>query len=364
MKCPKCGEEVKQGSLFCPNCLEEIPWVAEYNTLDTMEKKSRLEHKKRISLAKAQAKRYLPARRKRRTLFVLAVCMLLAYLIGMASYRQYRNTHSYAWQYQKAEQCFKAGQLDKALEHVDKAIMLEGFHVEAHHLMARILEAEDDVEGAIKVLEACLLDFSDRSVIYEELIFLYLKSGQPEKIKILLDDCSHPQIKREFGSYITADPQISHDTGSYSKHLQVEISGSCEKYYYTLDGTDPDRTSPCYLHPIEITEGTTELRVIGYSSIGVPSDVIFRRYVVTAQGPKAPVILPAETEFEEATMITIRVPEGYVCYYAFDEMPEIGGAKYTGPISMPEGTHTLYAFVVGGNGKVSPMSSKTYTLQY
>ena len=33
MKCPKCHKEVEKGSLYCPYCLAEIPWVREFSTV-------------------------------------------------------------------------------------------------------------------------------------------------------------------------------------------------------------------------------------------------------------------------------------------------------------------------------------------
>lgn len=32
MKCPKCHKEVEKGSLYCPYCLAEIPWVKEFDS--------------------------------------------------------------------------------------------------------------------------------------------------------------------------------------------------------------------------------------------------------------------------------------------------------------------------------------------
>ncbi len=42
MKCPKCHKEVEKGSLYCPYCLAEIPWVREFSTVETLMKKDRL----------------------------------------------------------------------------------------------------------------------------------------------------------------------------------------------------------------------------------------------------------------------------------------------------------------------------------
>ena len=39
MKCPKCHKEVEKGSLYCPHCLAEIPWVREFDSVETQMKK-------------------------------------------------------------------------------------------------------------------------------------------------------------------------------------------------------------------------------------------------------------------------------------------------------------------------------------
>ena len=44
MKCPKCHKEVEKGSLYCPYCLAEIPWVREFSTVETLMKKEQQNH--------------------------------------------------------------------------------------------------------------------------------------------------------------------------------------------------------------------------------------------------------------------------------------------------------------------------------
>ena len=51
MKCPKCHKEVEKGSLYCPYCLAEIPWVREFSTVETLMKK---EQQNRPSEKKAE----------------------------------------------------------------------------------------------------------------------------------------------------------------------------------------------------------------------------------------------------------------------------------------------------------------------
>ena len=39
MKCPNCHKEVEKGSLYCPHCLSEIPWVREFDSVETQLRK-------------------------------------------------------------------------------------------------------------------------------------------------------------------------------------------------------------------------------------------------------------------------------------------------------------------------------------
>lgn len=365
MKCPNCGADVESGYLFCPKCLEEVPWVPEYNTVETILTKHDYTKKKRIQKVKKQLARQNLSKKRRRFIKVSVVLLTLAVVLGGGMlYFNYRNANSYAYQYHKAEKSLESGAYDSALEYVDRALTLEGNHAEAYRLLSRILDAEGDLKGAIKVMESCMMEFPNSEVIYGELIALYEENGDTDKIKNLLDNCRSTDIKEQFHEYITPDPVISMATGAYSQEIQVTISGEVEELYYTLDGTEPDRDSEKYEESITVGEGTTELNVIAYSSLGIPSDVIYRKYIVAMETPDAPVISPEETYFEVDTEITISVPDGCICYYAFDQIPNSSSTRYTGPVNMPEGTHTLYAFLKGPNGKESEMSSRTYQLVY
>ena len=96
MKCPKCHKEVEKGSLYCPYCLAEIPWVREFSTVETLMKK---EQQNRPSEKKQKTKiiKYFkhPKRRKLKFSRKQLLCLLLcaATLLGFFCYRQL-NTFS------------------------------------------------------------------------------------------------------------------------------------------------------------------------------------------------------------------------------------------------------------------------------
>lgn len=69
MKCPYCGEEVKPGTLFCPKCLTEVPWVSEYNTVETLITQKKHEEEKKVCQERKKEQMQKEIRQKKRRLF-------------------------------------------------------------------------------------------------------------------------------------------------------------------------------------------------------------------------------------------------------------------------------------------------------
>ena len=96
MKCPKCHKEVEKGSLYCPYCLSEIPWVREFDTVETLMKKkqqnrsSEKKHKSKIIKYFGRRKRK-KLKFSKKQLLCLFLCALI--LTGFFCYLQL-NTFS------------------------------------------------------------------------------------------------------------------------------------------------------------------------------------------------------------------------------------------------------------------------------
>ena len=282
MKCPNCGTEIEPGTFFCPKCLEEIPWVPEYHTMETIQNQNEYKKDKRIETIKDHIRqRYLRKKRKKKIILTVSAFLLGIFAVGAVGYKAFNNYNSYGYQYQEAENCYQKGDYDKALEHIDRAISLEAMHEEAYRVLSEILVAQKDITGAIKVVESCLPDFVDSEILYGELISLYEREGSPEKIKKLLDACKSSKVRKTFSVYITPDPQINYNTGRYRNKLDVKLYGKDVTFYYTLDGSEPDKNSEKYEQSIAVGKGITELKVIAYNRLGIPSDVICRRYTIS-----------------------------------------------------------------------------------
>lgn len=75
---------------------------------------------------------------------------------------------------------------------------------------------------------------------------------------------------------------VNPDGGTYEGMVVVDLEVTNNGVvYYTLDGTEPDQSSPIYQGPLTITEDTT-LRAIAYNSTGM-SNSITENYLITEQ---------------------------------------------------------------------------------
>lgn len=96
MKCPKCHKEVEKGSLYCPYCLAEIPWVREFSTVETLMKKEQQNHPSERK-HKTEIVKYFKHRKRRKLTFskkqILCLLLCAATLLGFFCYRQL-NTFS------------------------------------------------------------------------------------------------------------------------------------------------------------------------------------------------------------------------------------------------------------------------------
>lgn len=360
MKCPKCGAEVKPGSLYCSECLQEIHWVPEYNTVETLLNK---EKKAKMQMLRHQAKHLEEIGRKRipdlrkRVIMILAVLSVVCVCVVIYLYRE----NSYSAQYSMAKAFYSQEQYNRALEYADKAMSINPRKEGAPILLAQILNEQGDLDGAVKILEGNLQYHTDSQKYYMNLIMLYEEDGKPDKIKNLILQADSQLIRKNFAYYLCPDPEITPETGTYSQELTVEIQEEDGvEYYYTLDGSIPTEKSPRYQQPIYIGKGVTELNVVGKNVFGITSDVLYRKFTVVVEAPDPPEIMPESGNYHTDTEITVEIPDGFRAYYAFDEYPDADSTEYKAPVKMPPGGHTFYAVLIGGNEIESDVASQYY----
>lgn len=375
MKCANCGTELKDGTLFCPACKSEVQWVPEYHTLETillqkqMREKSLKEKKQKKEEELRQKKRQEEIRKKKRRKYQIfggsiAALILLA---GVASFAIKRKEYnSFDMQMAQAESEVTNKNYESALNYLERALELQPDSTSAKILQAKIYTVNGEEEKALPILSSVIEKEQDNVSAYGELLRLYEKQKDYDSIKSLLDECDNEKVKSRYENYICEVPVISLNGGTYEKEQRIDFTAMKygTKVYYTLDGSEPDKTNGTRYDSdygiVLSEEGEYTLKYIAYNAKGIPSKNKEEVYKIEFKAPDAPKITPDSGQYEKATKIRIAVPSGCTAYYAFDDTVTTESTRYTGPVEMPEGEHIFSAILVNKNGKISLTASETY----
>ncbi len=372
MKCTKCGAKLEEGTLFCPKCGKEVQWVPEYNTLETLIKQRELKElekrKKELELQKEQERLQRKAelerkKKKKRRIILAGSLTAVVATAGLGMFFVYQSQHnSFDFQMAQAETKFSNKDYESALKYIERALSLNPKSAEANVLEAKIYLKEDNESAALSILLSVVEEHPDSVNAYGELLRLYEKNEEFDKIAELMSNASDT-MKEKYKAYVSEKPLPSNVGGTYSIDITVEFQNLPEgtEVFYTLNGKTPDRHSKKYEEAIALEEEeTVTLKYIAYNQKGIPSEVGEETYTLTFKAPDKPQISPSSDKYDYAAEIIVTAAEDCEIYYAFDEEPTVDSQKYTGPITMPEGEHTFSAIAVDKRGKVSPVSSAIY----
>ena len=361
MKCPNCGSEVPPGNLYCTKCLAEIPWVKEFDTVETQMKKKDLEE--------AASEEEIPKRKNRledileflfRARHFIAAALLLCVIV-LISLRS--RTPSFSELYRNAQQALEAGDMDKALLEAREALDIRPNDLEANMLMAEILSRRGEIHSAVLVLKPLLSAYPDSEELFLEICRLLAAEGDTASVKEILENADD-QIRLACSDYICEAPRANYPEGTYTSHIAVEFSAPYSSIRFTLDGSEPDQSSRAYREPLVMRDGVNVVKAVGFNEAGIESETVTLRYVIVDEVPDAPEVRPDSGVYTEQQKIEVVVPEGYTAYYAFDEVPDAESTEYMAPIDMPLYSHYFYAVLVGPNGQTSEPAVKEYYLEY
>lgn len=372
MKCTKCGADFENGTLFCPKCGREIQWVPEYNTMETwmqqkqmlnQEKKQKeLEERKERERAEKRAQQEKQRRKQKNRILAGSITAVIAVsAIGLFLVHQ-KQYNSFNFQMAQAETKFSNKNYSEALKYVERALSIKPESAEANILEAKIYMKEDNQEAALSILLSVTEMNPDSTSAYGELLRLYEKNQEYDKIKELMAQATD-EMRETYQNYVCKLPTVSKAGGTYNEELELLFEDIPEgtEVYYTLNGAQPDRNSRKYEKDITISEEeTVTLKYIAYNKKGIPSDIGEEVYQISYDEPEAPNIAPSSGKYEYSEQIIVTAQEGCDIYFAFDEEPTLNSRKYTGPISIPTGEHTFSAIAVDSRGKVSQINSAVY----
>ena len=162
-------------------------------------------------------------------------------------------------------------------------------------------------------------------------------------------------------------PVLEPMSGRYEDELEITLpEDDSLRYYYTINGGDPEASGERYLAPIILTEeGEYTVRAVAMNEDGVCSEQAIGVYSLSESGPAAPVILEDSGDYTQSTMIVAVMQEGCRITYTTDgSEPDEDSAEYTAPIVMPIGNSLFRFRAFDSDGNASEVIDRTYHLVY
>lgn len=398
MKCRYCGHEIPDGVLYCENCGKEVRIVPDYNPLDDIlaqeivgsingeptgldlsdtERLRRTASQRRTTgrtirgtgamtedreARRRQAQRRKAQLRKKRRILLAVMFLILAALIG-GIVLIYKN--SYNGIVSAGNKALERQEYSEASSAFQRAIGKNKERPEAYTGLSRVYLAQNDPDAAESVFLDAIEEQAGNSDLYGACIDFYIDTKQQMEIPGLLDEATD-QVREALSEYIIDVPEFSLDAKEIYEEVQqlTLTAGKGLTIYYTVDGSDPDTGSTKYTEPIQLDEGETTVTAIAVNKNGIPSMPEAKEYVIELPIEDAPAVSPSTGQYEAATSIEVKVPDGYEAYYTTDGSdPTTASAKYTGPVNMPEGETLFKAVLVSGDGRLSGITTRNYVLE-
>ena len=184
------------------------------------------------------------------------------------------------------------GQYEEAILAFDKAIKIEPKTTEARVYQAKAYVGNEEFDKAVEVLEeAQTIDITNEELLKEILEILneidsdiayefldrFIQAVGKDNISQEINDILNSA--NEIPSEPVANPSPGTYVGPISVKLKLDKLKVGHSYYYTLDGTHPNKGSEKYRGQIEITESTT-IKIIGYNKNDESTDVITLEYII------------------------------------------------------------------------------------
>ncbi|MGN0361996.1 MAG: FN3 associated domain-containing protein [Bilifractor sp.] len=393
--CENCGAQFPDDELICPVCGHEVQLVPDYVTIESklQEDKKRKEDEEKRQREEQERLRALEKRKHEIHRRILLLSLLIAaaaaaIIISVSVWRFSRQSQSFSYQYKQAENAYEMGDYEEALSYITQALHFDDSNSDGLYLEAEIYAALGKNSDAEKVLISLINKDYSYTKAYDLLISLYTKDGNTDAIRNILKNCKNESVLAKYKDYLPEAPVISPDGGTYSSIQTVTISSSSKgTIYYTTDDSDPDSSSTKYTGSFDLPEGTTTVKAIVITDKGISSSIASQEFSIELDTPAAPKISPksgtythvtsdadtsgaldsetvssdsADEGNTDITQITVTVPDGYTCYYAFDQIPTKKSSQYKKPVSMRKGEHIFYAVLCSKDGKLGKVASATY----
>ncbi len=369
MVCPRCGTELAEGCVYCPKCGQEVQVISAVDDLEEeilrgfMEEDQSSEISRETAPSSTVAKAKQKRKKKRTRNLIIVFAVIAAALVAFGVFRYHQN-HSVDHLLRRAQEEYVQRDYDRAMNYLDKLLALDGENEEGLLLAGQVYEAMQDYDYAENMFFQVIDIDPDSVPAYEGLLEALAAQGKTDEILALKKTVTNSEILALFDQYLTPEPEIKVEGGTFGDSLTVEIRATKKglSIYYTLDGTVPTAEDTLYESPVEIDqEGTTVLTAICVDEDGDYSEPVSETYVIQFSTPDMPKASPDGGQFSYPATITVTVPAGTTVYYTWDNTtPGPDSYCYTEPIQIPEGNNVLSLVAIDENGKASNVLKCNY----
>lgn len=358
--CEHCGEDIHIVPDFEPELEENIQQIIEGIREDIGEKAPG------DGSVPPKMPEEPPPKRRMWQLSVFVAVPVIAAAVGMGVWVYLYNSEEY--QVNRALQCIRQEQYDKAIAHYNRALELDEENIELRFSLAEVYLTKDNKIEYEYLLREIVKNGNatpeqlDRA--YGKLVAIYRDRGDYETINQLLLDSGDDALIALYQNYISNPPEFSVIEGYYTsiQALKLTASGS-GKIYYTLDGSDPDENSTQYTMPILLEDGDYLVKAVFINDYNIVSSVASKEYHIDNDDIPAPeVSLRSGTYNQPMYIEVLELEDGDEVYYTTDgSTPGYSSALYTEPIHMPLGKST-FKFVRIVDGVTGDVTERTYEL--
>lgn len=373
MKCPKCGGEMKDGTLYCEQCGEEIHIVPDFEpeleqniqqTIDNIAEDIGQETAPASETGKVPEERPAGKRHRRWWLLWGAAAMMLLAAAGMGVWVWQYNSEE--MQVARAEGYTARQSYSKAISCYNRALELDGGNIELQFALAEVYFLKNnkiEYEYLLREIagnENATTEQLDRA--YGKLIAIYRARDDYQTINELLMNSSNEQMRVTYQNYIARDPEFSVKEGYYTSIQILKLSAlGTGKIYYTMDGSEPNENSEQYISPIFLEDGDYQIRAVFINDNGVSSNVVSKEYHIDDDIIPAPVVSVGSGEYNYPMSIAIMEDGGEVYYTTDGSDPTYASQLYSGPIPMPIGK-SRYKFARIVDGVTGEVVERAYEL--
>jgi len=404
MKCPWCNADLKDGTVLCSICGNEINMVPDFEpeiedqcreTIETMTKdifstgekqKSSPEGKKCAKEVNGNSKvqnnlssqeklnidKSDESNKEKAPKFILFILIFVALIIAAVvtiiivtsdSYKLSQAQKAYsAHEYDKSKTLYQ-GLLEKNPDDVD--LLVEYSYV--------LFDSNDLSEYENVLFE--IINNSDSSEdlkiqTYQRLIYIYSGNKEYSKIRDLIIESKNTTILEKYNDYLTYEPEIVLASGNYSTSQMISINSNYDVYYSLINEFNGETTviadNELYRLPILIEIGTYKLTAYTKNKYGLSSDTVEAEYTIEVAPPIEPELSLAEGTYISPQLLEVYYDSDNITVYFTTDGSDPGPTSqiYNGSIVVPSGYNTYSFVAVDEYGLKSKVVSISVNIEY